>query len=278
MAKGACLRKSMRFYEDQPLVAVCVLKGAFIFFQRSCEGPEKSQPGTGFLCACRAAYGMNSESSKHVIFGKDIETDILNKHVLVVEDIVDSGHTMRFFAGSAFRQRSEKPLKLPAWWINTSAGRPISRLIFRIPAFKRFHRWLWTGFCRKISHLALHLRNCSEIIAQSVWSSFWSEGMEIKCPSCSLSRFNLPDSSWPNQGQNCAVRSAAMFFSCQGRLRQKIPRLKNPGPARRIPCRKMAPPKSGKSKFIWLALILCLLGAGGAGAYFYLYQPAEKAR
>ncbi len=46
-----------------------------------------------------------------MIFGKDIETDILNKHVLVVEDIVDSGHTMRFLLDQ-LSARGPKSLKI----------------------------------------------------------------------------------------------------------------------------------------------------------------------
>ena len=72
-------------------MAVCVLKGAFIFFSDLARALKNPNLELDFVRL--SSYGMNSESSKHVIFGKDIETDILNKHVLVVEDIVDSGHT-----------------------------------------------------------------------------------------------------------------------------------------------------------------------------------------
>lgn len=81
-------------YGDEPLVAICVLKGAFMFFSDLARAIKK--PGVELDFVRLASYGMNSVSSKHVIFSKDIETDILGKHVLIVEDIVDSGHTMRF--------------------------------------------------------------------------------------------------------------------------------------------------------------------------------------
>ena len=34
--------------------------------------------------------------SKHVIFSKDVEIDICGKHVLIVEDIIDSGLTLSY--------------------------------------------------------------------------------------------------------------------------------------------------------------------------------------
>lgn len=81
-------------YGEQPLVAICVLKGAFIFFSDLVRNLKNPSLEVDFVRL--SSYGMNSATSKHVIFSKDIEVDILGKHVLIVEDIVDSGHTMRF--------------------------------------------------------------------------------------------------------------------------------------------------------------------------------------
>lgn len=81
-------------YGSQPLVAVCVLKGAFIFFSDLVRNIKNPNLELDFVRL--ASYGMNSASSRHVLFRKDMEADIMGKHVLVVEDIVDSGHTMRF--------------------------------------------------------------------------------------------------------------------------------------------------------------------------------------
>lgn len=83
-----------RFYGKESLVAICVLKGAFVFFSDLVRAIDNPNLELDFVRL--SSYGMNSTSSRHVIFNKDIETDIFDKHVLVVEDIVDSGHTMRF--------------------------------------------------------------------------------------------------------------------------------------------------------------------------------------
>lgn len=93
-------------YGEEPLVAICVLKGAFIFFADLVR--QLSNPELEVDFVRLSSYGMNSASSKHIIFSKDIEVDILDKHVLIVEDIVDSGHTMRFLLDqlSARRPRS----------------------------------------------------------------------------------------------------------------------------------------------------------------------------
>lgn len=81
-------------YGEKSLVAICVLKGAFMFFSDLIR--EIKNPNLELDFVRLASYGMNSASSRHVIFSKDIEVDILGKNVLIVEDIVDSGHTMRF--------------------------------------------------------------------------------------------------------------------------------------------------------------------------------------
>lgn len=98
--------------------------------------------------------------------------------------------------------------------------------------------------------------------------------MEIKCPSCS-SRFNLPDSlAKPGAKLRCSVCSNV--FQLPGKASAEKPQTQKSKAGKKDTLPQMAQPKSGKRKFVWLALILCLLGAGGAGAYFYLYQPAEK--
>lgn len=95
MAKVAEMGKQISdFYGDEPLVAVCALKGAVFFFSDLVRAMNRPSLEIDFVRL--ASYGRNSESSGNVVLGKDVETDIRGKHVLVVEDIVDSGQTMRF--------------------------------------------------------------------------------------------------------------------------------------------------------------------------------------
>ena len=39
---------------------------------------------------------MGTETSRQIRLTKDLECDVRGKHVLVVEDVVDSGHSLRF--------------------------------------------------------------------------------------------------------------------------------------------------------------------------------------
>jgi len=85
------------------LVLVCVLKGAIMFtadFARAL-GRYGQPVQLEFLQA--SSYGQGSTSSGVVRLLKDLDRDISGTHVLVVEDIVDSGLTlswlMRYLAG-----------------------------------------------------------------------------------------------------------------------------------------------------------------------------------
>lgn len=80
-------------YKDEPLVLICVLKGAFLFFSdlvRNISCPHEID----FVRL--ASYGSSDKSSKSIAFTKDIEINVENKHVLIVEDIIDTGFTMEF--------------------------------------------------------------------------------------------------------------------------------------------------------------------------------------
>ena len=80
-------------YKDKPLVMICVLKGAFMFFSDLVKHVTVT-PEVDFVRV--ASYGMGTNSSRTISFTKDVEISLQDKHVLLVEDVVDSGHTMQF--------------------------------------------------------------------------------------------------------------------------------------------------------------------------------------
>ena len=80
-------------YRDKSLVIVCVLRGSFVFaadLARAIALPLKIE----FLGV--QSYGENTESSGVVRITLDLKTPIADEHVLVVEDIVDTGLTLRY--------------------------------------------------------------------------------------------------------------------------------------------------------------------------------------
>ena len=95
-------------FEGEDLVVVCVLKGAFMFFSDLLKHITV-KPEIDFV-RC-ASYGSGTTSSKTISFTKDLEISIEGKHVLIVEDIVDTGHTISFLM-SQLKARGAKSLKL----------------------------------------------------------------------------------------------------------------------------------------------------------------------
>ncbi|NLC71843.1 MAG: hypoxanthine phosphoribosyltransferase [Desulfuromonadaceae bacterium] len=80
-------------YRDREIVIVGVLKGSFMFLSdlvRELQSPVKID----FVQL--ASYGSGSTSSGLVEMRKDITLAVQGKDVLIVEDIVDSGHSLEF--------------------------------------------------------------------------------------------------------------------------------------------------------------------------------------
>jgi len=82
-----------RDYEGKNLVLIGILKGAFIFMAdlaRRLDMPVK----VDFVRL--ASYGDQAQTSGKVRITKDVELSLQGSHVLIVEDIVDSGITLRW--------------------------------------------------------------------------------------------------------------------------------------------------------------------------------------
>ena len=78
------------------LVMVGVLKGSFIFLADLSR--RLSIPRTIEFIAV-SSYGNSSVSSGAVRLVMDVRGNIEGKHVLIVEDIVDTGHTLKYLIG-----------------------------------------------------------------------------------------------------------------------------------------------------------------------------------
>lgn len=85
-------RQISRDYEGKELMVVGILKGAFIFLAdlvRNITIPVS----VDFITI--SSYKSSTTSSGVVKVVKDIEEDVDGKHVLIVEDIVDTGWTLK---------------------------------------------------------------------------------------------------------------------------------------------------------------------------------------
>ncbi|NIR36093.1 MAG: hypoxanthine phosphoribosyltransferase [Actinobacteria bacterium] len=80
-------------YAGRPPLLVGVLKGAFVFMSDLAR--EINLPVELDFMAV-SSYGEATTSSGVVRIVKDLETDIRGRHVLLIEDIVDSGLTLRY--------------------------------------------------------------------------------------------------------------------------------------------------------------------------------------
>lgn len=80
-------------YKGKKVLLVCVLKGAYVF----CADLMRQLDLDADVEFVRlSSYGRALRSSGTVTILKDISADIRDKHVLIVEEIIDSGRTLRF--------------------------------------------------------------------------------------------------------------------------------------------------------------------------------------
>ena len=86
---GAQLTKD---YAGKRPVVVCILRGASFFFVDLCR-QMKLDVEIDFIDV--SSYGSGTQSSGVIRMVKDLDTDIEGRDVLLVEDIVDSGLTLK---------------------------------------------------------------------------------------------------------------------------------------------------------------------------------------
>lgn len=97
-----------RDFAGEELLVVGILKGAFVFLAdliRHIEIPVR----VDFMDL--SSYGLSTESSGEVRILKDLEQPIEGKNVLIVEDIIDSGVTLKFIKEILLR-RNPRSLKI----------------------------------------------------------------------------------------------------------------------------------------------------------------------
>ena len=81
-------------YAGQDLLVLGVLKGAFVFMADLLRQIKGVNVQLDFIRI--SSYGTSTESSGEVQVVMDMNIDVKGRHVLVVEDIIDTGLTLEF--------------------------------------------------------------------------------------------------------------------------------------------------------------------------------------
>lgn len=85
--------KISKDYEGKEITVICVLKGGVMFMVdlvKQIDVPLRMD----FMVV--SSYGNEFKSSGVVKIVKDLDESITNKHVVIVEDIIDSGRTLNY--------------------------------------------------------------------------------------------------------------------------------------------------------------------------------------
>jgi hypoxanthine phosphoribosyltransferase len=109
-----------RDYKDKDLLLIGILKGAFVVMadlSRHIDLPVE------FDFMAVASYGSATKSSGVVRILKDLDQEIAGRHVLIVEDIVDTGLTLQYLLKN-LEVRKPESLTLAALLIKDGVDRP----------------------------------------------------------------------------------------------------------------------------------------------------------
>lgn len=90
---GELAEQISRDFAGKEVKLICILKGS-IFFTTELAKRISLPVKLDFMSV--SSYGDKTESSGRVRIVKDLDESVENEHVLVIEDIVDSGRTLSF--------------------------------------------------------------------------------------------------------------------------------------------------------------------------------------
>ncbi len=97
-------------FQGEPVVLIGVLKGATIFLS---DLARRIALDATFDFISVSSYGNQKQSSGEVKLNKDVDTSMEGKNIVVVEDILDTGLTMKYLI-ELLEARRPKNLKIAA--------------------------------------------------------------------------------------------------------------------------------------------------------------------
>ncbi|HXE62233.1 MAG TPA: hypoxanthine phosphoribosyltransferase [Bryobacteraceae bacterium] len=97
-------------YPDGDLYLIAILKGA-CFFLADLARAIRRETFIDFMGI--SSYGMNTRSSGEVKITRDLDISLENRHVLIVEDIIDSGVTLHYLT-QLLQTRKPKSVRVAA--------------------------------------------------------------------------------------------------------------------------------------------------------------------
>ena len=118
-----------KIYDGRPILLVSVLKGAFVFMADLCRAVDVPCE-IGFMCA--KSYYKGTVSSGMVQITMDLDRDVKDYHVVIVEDIIDTGRTLKDIVGLL---RAREPLSLH---VVTLLDKPSRRIVDFTPDMALF--------------------------------------------------------------------------------------------------------------------------------------------
>ena len=137
-------------YEGRTIHLVCVLKGAFTFLADLARALKVSTT-IDFIAV--SSYGDRTSTSGEVQLTKDLDLSLEGKDVLIVEDIADTGLTLRYLY-NMLNSRRPASLKIAAF-LDKSSRRlievPLDYVGFEIP--DRFVVGYGLDYDQKFRHL-----------------------------------------------------------------------------------------------------------------------------
>ena len=113
-------KKIDELYDGRPILLVSILKGAFVFMADICRAVTVPCE-VAFMCA--KSYYDGTVSSGNVKITLDLNYDITKYHVVIVEDIIDTGRTLKDIVGML---KARDPLSLN---VITLLDKPSRRLV-----------------------------------------------------------------------------------------------------------------------------------------------------
>ncbi len=95
-------------YEGEEVHLVCVLRGSVFF---TCELAKRITVPVSIDFMSASSYGSDTISSGTIKIVKDLEDSLMEKNVIVIEDIVDTGRTLSYLL-KMLGERKPKSLRL----------------------------------------------------------------------------------------------------------------------------------------------------------------------